>query len=79
MAQQAAVALSRAARKSAAAPTRAAAIRYRAGLWLLLIPFLLGTVVLVGLPAILTFALAFTDFDAPVSYTHLTLPTILLV
>ena len=33
-------------------------------MWLLLAPFLTGTALLVGLPALLTFALAFTDFDA---------------
>ena len=55
MAQQAAVELSRAGRmRRAVAPTRADAIRYRAGLWLLLAPFLLGIAVLVGLPALLT-------------------------
>ena len=64
MAQQAAVGASRGAHEADVGPSRADAIRYRTGLWLLLAPFLLGTAVLVGLPALLTFALAFTDFDA---------------
>jgi multiple sugar transport system permease protein len=38
--------------------------RYRLGLWLLLAPFVLGTIALVGVPALLTFSLAFAEFDA---------------
>lgn len=38
--------------------------RYRAELRLMLAPFLIGMVVLVALPALLTVALAFTDYDA---------------
>jgi multiple sugar transport system permease protein len=34
------------------------------GLWLLLAPFLVGSVVLVGIPAAFTFGLAFTEYDA---------------
>ena len=36
----------------------------RAGLAMMLSPFLIGTAILVGLPVIFTVALAFTDYDA---------------
>ena len=39
-------------------------LSYRAGLWLMLLPYLLGVVLLVGLPAIMSAGLAFTTFDA---------------
>jgi multiple sugar transport system permease protein len=39
-------------------------LSYRAGLWLMLLPYLLGGLVLVGLPAIMSAGLAFTTFDA---------------
>jgi multiple sugar transport system permease protein len=39
-------------------------LSYRAGLWLMLLPYLLGVLVLVGLPAIMSAGLAFTTFDA---------------
>ena len=38
--------------------------RYRWQLWLLLAPFLAGALLLIGLPALLTFGLAFTRYDA---------------
>ena len=41
-----------------------AGTRRRLGLWALLTPFLLGSVALVGIPALLTFALAFFEYDA---------------
>jgi multiple sugar transport system permease protein len=39
-------------------------LSYRAGLWLLLLPYLLGVLLLVALPAIMSAGLAFTTFDA---------------
>ena len=39
-------------------------LSWRAGLWVLLLPYLLGVLVLVGLPAIMSAGLAFTTFDA---------------
>ena len=39
-------------------------LSWQAGLWLLLLPYLVGTLVLVGLPALLSAVLAFTSFDA---------------
>ncbi len=44
--------------------TARAAQRYHTELRLLLLPYLLGTLLLVGLPALLTFALAFFQYDA---------------
>jgi len=41
-----------------------ASARYRLGLWGLTAPFMIGAVALVGLPALLTFALAFFEYDA---------------
>ena len=38
--------------------------RRHIGLWLLLAPFIVGSFVLVGIPAAYTFALAFTEYDA---------------
>ncbi len=38
--------------------------RYRLHLWLLLMPFLGGAFLLIALPALMTFALAFTRYDA---------------
>lgn len=38
--------------------------RHRLQLWLLLTPFLAGALLLIGLPALLTFGLAFTRYDA---------------
>jgi multiple sugar transport system permease protein len=43
---------------------RGIAISWRAGLWLMLAPYLLGTLLLVALPALLSAALAFTAYDA---------------
>ena len=40
------------------------ASRYRAGLYALLLPYLLGTLILVALPAGLSLALAFAEYDA---------------
>ncbi len=37
---------------------------WRAGLWAMLLPYLLGTLVLVGLPALMSGVLAFTTYDA---------------
>ena len=37
---------------------------WRAGLWAMLLPYLLGTLLLVGLPALMSAALAFTTYDA---------------
>ena len=37
---------------------------WRAGLWVMLLPYLLGTLVLVGLPALMSVVLAFTTYDA---------------
>ncbi len=37
---------------------------YRLELWLLLAPFLVGAALLIGLPALLTVVLAFTEYDA---------------
>jgi len=38
--------------------------RYRWQLWLMLTPFLAGALLLVGVPALMTFSLAFTRYDA---------------
>ena len=45
-------------------PLAKAGTRHRLGLWALLTPFLIGAAALVGVPALLTFALAFAEFDA---------------
>ncbi len=37
---------------------------WRAGLWVMLLPYLVGTLALVGLPALMSAVLAFTSFDA---------------
>ncbi len=39
-------------------------LSWRAGLWLMLLPYLAGTLLLVGLPAALSAVLAFTTYDA---------------
>jgi multiple sugar transport system permease protein len=39
-------------------------IAWRAGLWAMLLPYLVGTLLLVGLPALMSAVLAFTSFDA---------------
>jgi multiple sugar transport system permease protein len=39
-------------------------LSWRAGLWVMLAPYLLGTLLLVGLPALMSAALAFTSYDA---------------
>lgn len=39
-------------------------LTWRSGLWLMLLPYLLGTLVLVGLPALMSAVLAFTAYDA---------------
>ena len=39
-------------------------LTWRAGLWVMLLPYLLGALVLVALPALLSAALAFTRYDA---------------
>jgi len=44
--------------------TARAAKRYHTELRLLLLPYLLGTLLLIGVPALLTFALAFFQYDA---------------
>ena len=44
--------------------SRSPLARYRRQLWLLLAPFLAGALLLIGLPALLTFGLAFTRYDA---------------
>ena len=49
---------------SRVAPPRSPLARYRRQLWLLLIPFLAGALLLIGLPALMTFGLAFTRYDA---------------
>ena len=36
----------------------------RGGLWLMLAPYLVGTLLLVGMPALMSFVLAFTSYDA---------------
>ena len=38
--------------------------RWRVGLWAMLLPYLVGTLLLVGLPALMSGALAFTAYDA---------------
>jgi multiple sugar transport system permease protein len=38
--------------------------RWRAGLWAMALPYLVGTLLLVGLPALMSAALAFTTYDA---------------
>jgi multiple sugar transport system permease protein len=38
--------------------------RWRAGLWVMLSPYLVGTLLLVGLPALMSGVLAFTSYDA---------------
>ena len=43
---------------------RGAGARYQAGLYLLLAPYLVGALLLVALPALLSFALALTEYDA---------------
>jgi multiple sugar transport system permease protein len=43
--------------------TARAAKRYHSRLYLLLLPYLLGTLLLIGIPALLTFALAFFQYD----------------
>lgn len=40
------------------------AARYRRGLWWMLAPYLLGAIFLIAIPALLSFALAFTRYDA---------------
>ena len=37
---------------------------WRAGLWAMLTPYLVGTLLLVGLPALMSGVLAFTAYDA---------------
>ena len=37
---------------------------WRAGLWVMLLPYLLGTLLLLGLPALMSGVLAFTTYDA---------------
>lgn len=49
---------------SAALFPRSPQTRHRLQLWLLLAPFLGGAFLLLGLPALITFALAFTRYDA---------------
>jgi multiple sugar transport system permease protein len=39
-------------------------LSWRAGLWVLLLPYLLGTLLLVALPALMSAGLAFTSYDA---------------
>jgi len=39
-------------------------LSWRVGLWLMLLPYLLGTLVLVALPALMSAGLAFTSYDA---------------
>lgn len=39
-------------------------VSWRAQLWLMLLPFLVGTLLLVGLPAVMSAGLAFTSYDA---------------
>ena len=39
-------------------------LSWRGGLWVMLLPYLVGTLLLVGLPALMSGALAFTTFDA---------------
>lgn len=43
---------------------RRISLSWRAGLWVLLLPYLVGTLILVGLPALMSGVLAFTSFDA---------------
>jgi multiple sugar transport system permease protein len=43
---------------------RRLAVSWRAGLWLMLAPYLLGAMILVALPALMSAALAFTTYDA---------------
>jgi ABC-type sugar transport system permease subunit len=43
--------------------TARAAKRYHTELRVLLLPYLLGTLLLIGVPALLTFALAFFQYD----------------
>ena len=39
-------------------------LSWHAGLWLMLAPYLLGTLLLVALPALMSGVLAFTSYDA---------------
>ena len=39
-------------------------LSWQGGLWVMLLPYLVGTLLLVGLPALMSGALAFTTFDA---------------
>ena len=39
-------------------------LSWRAGLWIMLLPYLLGTLLLVALPALMSAGLAFTSYDA---------------
>lgn len=39
-------------------------LTWRAGLWVMLLPYLVGTLLLVGLPALMSAVLAFTSYDA---------------
>ena len=43
---------------------RRLSLSWRGGLWLMLAPYLVGTLLLVGLPALMSFVLAFTSYDA---------------
>ena len=43
---------------------RRSSLSWHGGLWLMLAPYLVGTLLLVGLPALMSFALAFTTYDA---------------
>ena len=45
-------------------PSARPTLSWRAGLWLMLLPYLLGTIVLVALPALMSAGLAFTFYDA---------------
>lgn len=49
---------------AATRPRLPAATRHRLGLWAMASPFLIGSIILVGVPAVLTFALAFYEYDA---------------
>jgi multiple sugar transport system permease protein len=63
--QHALTALSRAPKSPQKWPASiSAGTRRRLGLWALTAPFLIGAMALVGVPALLTFALAFFEYDA---------------
>ena len=43
--------------------------------YIFILPFVIGFLVFTVFPMLASLVLSFTDYDMPVSYTHLTLPT----